>query len=56
MILTDPWGGPLDFPLDVDSDVGWVGYANAQLRSLLEPPLAAALERRGLMPGTSGQT
>jgi len=56
VILTDPWGAPLDFPLDVDSDVGWVGYANAALRALLEPALAAALERRGLTRSALGQT
>jgi fructose-1,6-bisphosphatase/inositol monophosphatase family enzyme len=48
VVLTDPWGGPVDFPLDVDSDVGWVGYANAQIRASVEPALAAALTRRGL--------
>jgi fructose-1,6-bisphosphatase/inositol monophosphatase family enzyme len=48
VVLTDPWGGPLDFPLDVDSDVAWVGYANAQLRAGVEPALLSALERRGL--------
>jgi fructose-1,6-bisphosphatase/inositol monophosphatase family enzyme len=56
VILTDPWGGPLDFPLDVDSDVGWVGYANAELRALMEPALAAALERRGLTRSAFART
>jgi fructose-1,6-bisphosphatase/inositol monophosphatase family enzyme len=56
VVLTDPWGGPLDFPLDVDSDVGWVGYANPQLQSLIEPALAAALERRGLGRSAFGRS
>jgi fructose-1,6-bisphosphatase/inositol monophosphatase family enzyme len=46
--LTDPWGGPLDIPLDVEADVAWAGYANDQIRSSVEPALAAALARRGL--------
>lgn len=48
--LTNPWGGPLDMPLDVDADVAWVGYANDQIRASVEPVLAAALARRGLRP------
>ncbi len=52
VLLTDPWGRALEFPLDVGADVAWVGYANAQIRTLVEPALAAALARRGLTPGT----
>ena len=48
VLLTDPWGRPLDVPLDVDADVAWVGYANATLRASVEPVLGAALARRGL--------
>ncbi len=50
VVLTDPWGRPLDIPLDVDADVGWVGYANAELRASVEPVLGKALARRGLTP------
>jgi len=50
LVLTDPWGDPLDAPLDVRADVAWVGYANAGLRSQIEPVLQAALARRGLYP------
>jgi len=50
VVLTDPWGDPLDAPLDVRADVAWVGYANAGLRSQIEPVLQAALARRGLYP------
>jgi fructose-1,6-bisphosphatase/inositol monophosphatase family enzyme len=46
--LTDPWGGPLDMPLNVEADVAWVGYANDQIRAGVEPLLAASLARRGL--------
>jgi hypothetical protein len=50
VILTDPWGAPLEMPLDVDADVAWVGYANAAIQASVAPLLAAALERRGLAP------
>jgi len=52
VILTDPAGTPLDAPLDVTTDVAWVGYANEALRRAIEPVLQAALRRRGLLnPG-----
>jgi hypothetical protein len=46
--VTDERGGPLTAPLDVTSDVAWVGYANQALRAHLEPYLQRALARRGL--------
>lgn len=49
VIVTDAWGRPLNAPLDVDSDVAWVGYANARIRAQIEPVLTAALQRRGLI-------
>ena len=49
VILTDPAGKPLDAPLDVTTDVAWVGYANDGLRRSIEPVLQAALRRRGLL-------
>lgn len=49
VIVTDPGGGPLDAPLDLETPVAWVGYANATLRARIEPALRAALQRRGLL-------
>jgi hypothetical protein len=46
--VTDEHGHALRAPLDVTSDVGWVGYANASIRALMEPHLRHALARRGL--------
>ena len=43
VIVTDVHGGPLDVPLNVDADVAWVGYANAQIRSQIEPILHQAI-------------
>ncbi|HVT46939.1 MAG TPA: hypothetical protein VHD57_04050 [Vicinamibacterales bacterium] len=49
VLVTDEHGRPLSAPLDVTSDVSWIGYANGALRELIEPPLTAALRRRGLV-------
>src|SRR4051794_20408730 len=49
VLVTDEQGAALDAPLDVTSDVGWVGYANAALKGLVEPHLRHALTRRGLL-------
>lgn len=47
VIVTDPSGRALDAPLDVEADVAWVGYANARIRSRIEPLLQEALTARG---------
>ena len=46
VIVTDAQGQPLDAPLDVQTPVAWVGYANATLRAAIEPLLLEALARR----------
>ena len=47
--VTDELGGRLTAPLDVTSDVAWVGYANEALKARIEPDLRRALTRRGLL-------
>ncbi len=47
VIVTDPSGRPLDAPLDVESAVAWIGYANAGIRAGLEPRLQQQLRARG---------
>lgn len=47
--VTDERGQPLGAPLDVTSDVGWVGYANRTLKAHIEPHLLRALARRRLI-------
>jgi fructose-1,6-bisphosphatase/inositol monophosphatase family enzyme len=49
MSVTDERGRPLAAPLDVTSDVGWIGYANQTLKAQIEPHLQRALARRGLI-------
>ncbi len=44
VMLTGADGKPLDAPLDITSNVAWIGYANAALRAELEPKLLAALK------------
>jgi hypothetical protein len=47
VILTDPSGAPLDVPLDLETNVAWVGYANEALRAEIEPVLQRVLHDRG---------
>ena len=53
VVVTAPDGGPLDAPLDVTSDVAWIGYANQRLRARVEPVLKDVLRRHGLLPATA---
>lgn len=56
VIVTDPYGGPLDPPLNVEADVAWIGYANAQVRAQVEPVLQQVLRQRGLIEGSGPAT
>jgi fructose-1,6-bisphosphatase/inositol monophosphatase family enzyme len=49
VVVTDPSGRALEAPLDVATDVAWVGYANDHIRRQMEPLLQKALARRGLL-------
>ncbi|MFP4357778.1 MAG: inositol monophosphatase [Puniceicoccaceae bacterium] len=46
-VFEDPWGGPLDAPLDTTTPVAWVGYANEYLAGRLRPLLRRALAECG---------
>jgi len=48
VIVTDHRGEPLRAPLDTESNVAWVGYANKHIQQEIQPLLQQALERRGL--------
>ncbi len=54
VVLTNLSGGPLDAPLDISSNVGWIGYANTAIRAQIEPLLLAELRTRGLLPSKGG--
>jgi hypothetical protein len=55
VVVTDARGAELDAPLDLDSDVSWIGYANERLRRRVEPALQGALRRRGLLGEESAE-
>jgi hypothetical protein len=50
VIVTDEAGGRLNAPLDVFSELAWLGYANEAIRAQVEPALREALGEQGLAP------
>ena len=48
VIVTDPYGEPIDAPMNVDAEVAWVGYANGHIRDQIQPRLQDALRSRGV--------
>jgi fructose-1,6-bisphosphatase/inositol monophosphatase family enzyme len=51
VVVADERGGGVHAPLDVFTDVCWVGYANETLRRQIAPVLTQILRERGLVPG-----
>jgi fructose-1,6-bisphosphatase/inositol monophosphatase family enzyme len=49
VIVTDLRGEPLRVPLDVETNIGWAGYANRHIQREIEPLLQRALASRGLL-------
>lgn len=49
VIITDIAGAPLDAPFDTFTDLDWIGYANLELKQLIEKPLQRALKKHGLI-------
>jgi hypothetical protein len=49
VVVTGTDGGPLRARLAVEPDVSWAGYANPNIRRVIEPLLQAALSKRGLL-------
>ncbi|HOO55728.1 MAG TPA: inositol monophosphatase family protein [bacterium] len=45
VIVTGPDGGRLDYPLDTLTDVAWIGYANENIRQLIEPHILDIIAR-----------
>ena len=50
VVVTDARGRRLDAPLDVTSDLAWVGYANPAIYAQVAPVLGALLVEHGLLP------
>jgi hypothetical protein len=56
-----PSGEPVDVPLDTQTNVTWVGYANPELRTIIEPVLQLLLSNqiggnnKIPLPGTPGR-
>lgn len=49
VIVTDETGNLLSLPLDLETDATWIGYANEQIRTQIEPHLQNSLKKRGLL-------
>jgi fructose-1,6-bisphosphatase/inositol monophosphatase family enzyme len=49
VIVTDARGRQLDGPLDTETDIAWIGYANDAIRRQIAPTLTALLEQHGLL-------
>lgn len=49
IVISQPDGQPINFPLDIYTDVAWVGYANEDLRDLVMPVLQTLLRERNLI-------
>ncbi len=49
-VVTDPWGAPLDVPLDTTTPVAWVGFANPVLAAKVGPVLTDVLRDAGYGP------
>jgi hypothetical protein len=51
VLVSDASGQKLDFPLDLHTDVAWIGYANPVLRARIEPLLLTLLREHDLLAG-----
>ncbi|HEX5471793.1 MAG TPA: hypothetical protein VFW73_07895 [Lacipirellulaceae bacterium] len=49
VIVTSPTGGAVQAPLDTESNVAWVGYANQEIKAIVEPVLNDLLRDYGLV-------
>ncbi len=49
IVVCDAHNGRLSAPLDVTTDMAWIGYANPAIRDLVAPALATSLREAGLL-------
>jgi fructose-1,6-bisphosphatase/inositol monophosphatase family enzyme len=52
VIVTDPNGSAIGAPLDTESNVAWIGYANAKLHAQIAPALSELLIKHGFLDDT----
>ena len=50
VVVTDARGHPLAVPLDVTTDLSWIGFANTAIRDQVWPALTGSLIDHGLLP------
>jgi hypothetical protein len=50
VIVTDGFGRPIDAQFNVHSELHWIGYANHDLRALIEPVIAGWLAEHDIKP------
>lgn len=48
VLMADEKGHQLRCPMNLDADVSWVGYANREIRDLVEPVLKENIQKHGL--------
>jgi fructose-1,6-bisphosphatase/inositol monophosphatase family enzyme len=48
IIITDGYGNAFDAPLDLNSEINWIGYANNDIRNQVEPILDKLLRKHQL--------
>ena len=53
VVVTDAHGRQVEGPLDVTSDLSWIGFANSAIRDQVWPALTDALVEHGLLPAKS---
>jgi hypothetical protein len=53
VVVTDARGRQLDAPLDVTTDLSWIGFANGAIRDQVWPVLLELLAEHGLLPAAS---
>jgi hypothetical protein len=46
VVITDEWGQNLCAPLDVETPVSWIGYANQEIRAQIEPALMKLIDEQ----------
>ena len=56
VIVTNEQGRPIAVPLDVFTDLSWIGYANQVLEKQLAPALQTLLAEHGLLVTTNSMT